>query len=202
MIGLRSEKELHLRVTKKFISSFHGINAIFSRAHAKVTYRLFKTYCMDLYGCNFWNLAGSDALSFFILWRKCIHKLLYLSPMTHSRFLPLLCDDIPIELQLFRRFNKFLWNVSKSYNPCVSMCYKLVINGSNSVFCKNVNTISQHLNIAKSKIGTSTAHFFKISESYINKTYGVDDFVRCGNIKDLLYICDYKCIKLELNKIN
>ena len=32
-------------------------------------------------------------------------------------------------------------------NPCVSMCYKLVINGSSSVFCKNVNTISQHLKI-------------------------------------------------------
>ena len=161
MIGPRSETELHLRVTKKFISSFHGINAIFSRAHVNVRYRLFKTYCVDLYGCNFWNLAGSDALSFFILWRKCIRKLLYLSPMTHSGFLPLLCDDIPVELQLFRRFNKFLWNVSKSSNPCVSMCYKLVSNGSNSVFCKNVNTISQHLNIAKSEIGTSTAHFLR-----------------------------------------
>ena len=91
---------------------------------------------------------------------------------------------------------------SKSPNPCVSMCYKLVINGNNSVFCKNVNTKSQHLNIAKSEIGTSTAHFFKISESYSNKTYAVDDFVRCGNIKDLLYIRDDKCTKSELNEIN
>ena len=33
VIGPRSKKELHLRITKKFISSFHGINAIFSRAH-------------------------------------------------------------------------------------------------------------------------------------------------------------------------
>ena len=39
VIGPRSEKELHLRVTKKFISSFHGINAIFSRAHVNVRYR-------------------------------------------------------------------------------------------------------------------------------------------------------------------
>ena len=78
-----------------------------------------------------------------------------------------------------------------------------MINRSNSVFCKNENTISQHLNIAKSEIGTSTGYFFKIlSESYINKTYAVDDFVRCGNIKDLLYIRDYKCTKLELNEIN
>ena len=156
---------------------------------------------MDLYGCNFWNLAGSDALSFFTLWRKCIRKLLYLSPMAHSTFLPLLCDDIPVELLLFRRFKKFIWNVSKSSNPCVSMCYKLVINGSNSVFGKNVNKISQHLNIAKSEIGTSTAHFFKISESCINKTYA---FVRWWKYqyKDLLYIRDYKCTKLELNEIN
>ena len=110
-LGHVIEKELHLRVTKKFISTFHGINAIFSRACVNVRYRLFKTYFMDLYGCNFWNLAESDVLSFFTLWRKCIRKLLYLSPMTHSRFLPLLCDDIPVELQLFRRFNKFLWNV-------------------------------------------------------------------------------------------
>ena len=64
------------------------------------------------------------------------------------------------------------------------------------------NTISQHLNIAKSEIGTCTAHFFKISESYINKICAVDDFVRCGNIKDLLYIRDYKCSKLQLNEIN
>ena len=37
VIGPRSEKELHLRGTKKFISSFHGINAIFSRAHVNVS---------------------------------------------------------------------------------------------------------------------------------------------------------------------
>ena len=75
---------------------------------------------MNLYGCNFWNLAGSDVLSFFTLWHKCIHKLLYLSPMTHSRFLPLLCDDIPVELQLFRRFNKILLKVLIHVFPCVT----------------------------------------------------------------------------------
>ena len=61
-------------------------------------------------------------LFFFTLWCKCAHKLLYLSPMTHSRFLPMLCYNIPAELQLFKRFNKFLWNVSKSSDPWVSIC--------------------------------------------------------------------------------
>ena len=37
--------------------------------------------------------------------------------------------------------------------------------------------LSQHLNIAKSEVGTSTAHFLKRSEIFINRTYAVDDFV-------------------------
>ena len=74
------------------------------------------TYMAVIFG----SLLDLMLFLFYTLWRKCIRKLLYLSPITHSRFPPLLCDDIPVELQLFRRFNKFLWNVLKSSNPCVT----------------------------------------------------------------------------------
>ena len=83
------------------------------------------------------------------------------------------------------------------------MCYKPVINGrSNSVFYKKCKYNITAFKYSKVRGSYKYSSLLKISERYINKTYAVDDFVRCGNIKDLLYIRDYKCTKLELNEIN
>ena len=65
--------------------------------------------------------------------------------MTHSRYLPLICKDVPIKLNMYQRFNKFLNNVVNSDNSIVRLCGNILLKGSNSNAGKNVKNISNEL---------------------------------------------------------
>ena len=102
---------------------------MFRKASVNVKYYSFKTFCMNLYGNLFWDLNSEKVTSFYTLWRKCLRKLLDLPYTTHSRYIPLIVNDVPVEAQLFRRVNNFMCNMSASTNLSVKLCTKLVING-------------------------------------------------------------------------
>ena len=80
----------------KFIVALNGIIATFKDAYCDVKYKLIKTYCMSLYGCVLWNLGSKSMSDFYVTWRKTIRKLLRLPLRTHSKYLPLICDDLLI----------------------------------------------------------------------------------------------------------
>ena len=109
---------------------------MFRYAHDNIKYKLFKTFCMSLYGALFWDLGSKNTASFYVTWRKCIRQLMNLPYRTHSRFLPVLCEDIPVDYQLFKRVNKMFWNLRRSVNPCLKLCVKLLEKGSMSNFFK------------------------------------------------------------------
>ena len=76
--------QLYDFVINKFITWFNGINVMFKKAS------LFKTFCMNLYGCLFWDFSNEKKNIF-----------LDLPYTTHSRYL----NDVPVEAQLFKRVN-------------------------------------------------------------------------------------------------
>ena len=55
---------------------------------------------------------------------------------THSRFLPVMYENNPIDYQSFKRVNKMFWNLLRSVNPCLNLCVKLLEKGSMSNFEK------------------------------------------------------------------
>ena len=65
---------------------------------------LFKTYCMPLYGSVLWDLTDTNCERFYTAWRKAIRRIWKISPQTHSALLPLICDDLPVEVQMCNRF--------------------------------------------------------------------------------------------------
>ena len=42
-----------------------------SYAHVNVKYKLFRTFCMLLYGALFWDLGSRNTARFYVIWRKC-----------------------------------------------------------------------------------------------------------------------------------
>ena len=44
---------LYDKIIDKFITYFNSIEVIFGKAHVTVKYKLFQSYCMDLYGSLF-----------------------------------------------------------------------------------------------------------------------------------------------------
>ena len=145
---------------------------------------------MSLYGVLFWNLGSKNTARFYVTWRKCVRQLMNLPFRTHSRFLLVLCEDIPIDYQLFKRVNKIIWNLRRSVNPCLNMCVKLIEKGSMSNFSKSLCYVSKSLKLQRSSLGMPPGSFNNFLNSKIKNLYTESDFVTMANIKDLLHMHD------------
>ena len=70
------------------IISLNGIMASFYDTYVDVKYKLFKAYCMSLFGDVLWDLNSSFISKFYVFWRKGIRKLLGFPLFTHNKYLP------------------------------------------------------------------------------------------------------------------
>jgi len=82
--------------------------SIFSKVDPCIRYNLFKTYCMSLYGCVLWDFSSDHVKDIYTSWRKSIRSLLRLPWRAHSKLLPVICRDMPVDAQIHSRFLKFL----------------------------------------------------------------------------------------------
>jgi hypothetical protein len=137
--------------------------ARFSKVAPDVKYQLFKSYCMNIYGCELWDYSHSSIELFFTAWRKCVRRVWSLPPRTHCHLLPMICNDISIESQMHKRFLKFVSNIISSNNNCLRIMGQMVLDGSGSATCNSVNYIchiyklNKYRDIVNSKI-TQIAH--------------------------------------------
>jgi hypothetical protein len=123
--------------------------AQFKQASSMARYKLFKSFCMSVYGSSLWDFSEKMVESFYVAWRKCVRKVWRLPPRTHNSLLSLICEDEPIDVQLHRRFFKFFRCAMKSCNYNVSICARLVVEGSRSATCNSLNFICRKYNVCK-----------------------------------------------------
>ena len=115
--------------------------AQFGNVFSDTRYELFKTYCMPLYGCQLWDFSKPEVDRFYTAWRKAIRFIWRLPYRSHCKLLPLICGDIPVEVQLHKRFLKFFHKVITSNNDIVNFCGRLALGGSCSRTCNSLNFI-------------------------------------------------------------
>jgi hypothetical protein len=177
-----SQKEVHLGnviannaskvkisdAVSDFYCRFNVFFANFKNVSTSVKYRLFKTYCMPVYGSQLWNYESRDCETFYTAWRKAVRRLLFLDPRTHNYILPLICKDIPVETQLHKRFVKFFICAYKSQNVYTSMCARLAIKGSHSDVSKSLTYICHKYQI--SKFNLSMYNLKNVSQMIVNRT--------------------------------
>jgi hypothetical protein len=129
------------------INQTNALCTLFKHADIHVKYKLFKTYCMPLYGCQLLGLESLDSI--YSTWRVCLRKLFNLPPRTHSRFLPLICNDIPFMHQMTRRIIKFAKRIILHSNAFVNACATFCFNGSNSHMSSNISYLSESFNTTR-----------------------------------------------------
>ena len=179
-LSIQHSKDDLIRRVNVLLSNFRNV-------YIDIKYRLFKTFCMSLYGCLLWDLSSNSVNMINIAWRKCIRRLFGLPPRTHNALIHAICNDIPIDAQIHIRFLKFMKGCLLSSNPCIQLCARLAIDGSNSDACKSVNFICSKYDINKYIIPTvsyrdSICTYFSCTEDYS---------VSAGAICDLCYIRDH-----------
>ena len=116
---------------------------------------------------------------------------------THSKYLPLICDDLPIDVQLFKRLNKFLNKALCNNNMCAKTCVHLAINSSGSSVSESINVVSQSMNCNRNLLYVLPSVFSSKVDSDIHRIYIAPNYFCVGNIKHLLYITDSKCFCSE-----
>ena len=202
IVGINSVSKVIDDAIHSFNVALNSILNMFTNVYVSVKYKLFKSYCMPLYGCVLWDFDSVNINQFYVTWRKAIRRLFNLSNRTHSRYIHLICNDVPVKVQLYKRFNKFMYTLLNNGNPCVELAGKLVSSGSNSNVSKNINIISRDLKCNYSDVLASPCAFTKYVQSYVTSCKSVEDNIVCGNICDLMFIRDRNLTRFCSNEIN
>ena len=181
-IGLdKQNKSIDACVSELYINT-NLLLSQFARCNVDVKYRLFKSYCMCLYGSQLWDFSNSSCNRLYTAWRKCIRRLFGIPNTTHNRLLHLICNDVNVQLQLQCRMLNFLLSCSKSKSAPVHLCLQLALNGSRSSMSRSwfyvCRVVKMDRDVHKININRIKAHFSKSQPS--------EDLIASGLIHDLL----------------
>ena len=114
----------------------------------------------------------------------------------------MICEDIPVHFQLYKRFNKYMYNNTRNSNPPIRQCLALIVKGSTSNLSKNINVISQDLKCTRETILSSTSIFKQSLMNCESLMYTEQDKATVGNIKDLMYLRDVKHTRFTETELN
>ena len=169
----------------------------FGRAFCRTKYRLFKAFCLSLYGCVLWDFSNPYIEKFYTAWRKCIRRVLGVPSNTHCNLLSILCEDVSIDLQLYMRFLRFIRQCLFSANQCLYLCGKLVINGSCSKSCNSLNVICNKLNVSKYQlVNLEPNNLWDIVTDIHLSSRSTDDELRASIISELIFSRDRKDFRI------
>ena len=107
LIGPNTFKDVITNSINEIYRNVNILCAQFYTTDVDVKYRLFKSYCMAVYGSQLWDYSSKLCELFYTAWRKCIRRLIGVSYKTHNRYLHLICGDVPVNIQLLCRFANF-----------------------------------------------------------------------------------------------
>ena len=81
---------------------------------------------------SYGNFTSKKIEDIYVLWHKAIRRIFKLPYRTHCNLLPLIVNDLPIDVQLHLRFLKFSLNSVSSDNDIIAICAKHAINNGKS----------------------------------------------------------------------
>jgi len=146
-----------------FLVRVNMVKSHFNHLPPDVIYRLFKTYCMPLYGCPLWDYSKKSIDRFYVTWRKAIRSILYIPRTTHCNLLHLICEDIPVKDQLYQRFVRFIGNAINSHNQVTKLCATLAQQGSSSSVANNITTVSHYFGVSRYDVHHINQQKFKFN---------------------------------------
>lgn len=179
------------------------VMAFFGHASAERRYFLFKTFCMSMYGFQFWDMTSRHIQNLFIAWRKCVRRIMKLPVRTHNNLIPLIIDDMGIEFQMEKRLVRFIENMTKSENQYMQLCRQLIVSDSGTCLGRNVTNICTKYQLVKCRLGTGGTLIpgevhdnenvrvaAQVRELVQMRENGIHELLTPGEITDMLeFIC-------------
>ena len=165
------------QAVNQFTAKVNMVVSHFKCLRYDIMYKLFKTYCMPLYGCPLWDYSAKSIGKFYVAWRKSIRRIFNIPYTTHCALLNEICGDMPVQDQLYIRFINFYRSLLNSNNMLTRACANMALQGSNSAVSNNITIIARH--ISKSRCEIVNVHKPQFDDVTISDDASV--------IRDILY---------------
>ena len=149
IIGVGCNQKIIDDAVSDFYVRVNMVMSHFSHVASHVRYKLFKTYCMSLYGCQLWEYQSKVTNIFYVAWRKSVRRILGVPYTTHCNLLHYIAEDKDLKVQLYSRFIKFIQTLYNSNNKLSNICVTLALAGSTSHVSNNISTVCSFLNIPR-----------------------------------------------------
>ena len=99
--------------TSMYNRKANAVLSDFKHISGDLRVKIVQSYCSSFYGSQLWDLSNKCIDRLSISWRKSIRKALNIPVRTHSVYLPLLCECLPLNVQLELRIMKFFYEQFK-----------------------------------------------------------------------------------------
>ena len=111
-----------------FWKSFNILIAEFGKLSPFVISKLFNQYCCSFYGSPLWSISGAAVQALCVDWRKALRSMWRLNPRTHCDLITALSSQIPLIVNLKKRFAKFINRCLSSHNTTLQFISCVAIN--------------------------------------------------------------------------
>lgn len=169
------------------LSDFRGING-FTRL------KMLQTYCYSFYGCQLWRFNDPALDKLAVQWRKSCRKALMLPIRTHNVILPLICDTLPFDMLLIKRYLKFIMSCLCNENKQLQFITLNAMNVIGSTCNMNVNYLMKTYGLSVFEL-QNNSYEMNVKKILINYCKHIDPIQKaqsqvlqeCINMRDSMY---------------
>ena len=154
--------------------------------------QIMQSYCSSLYGSQLWDLSNTCIDRLSISWRESIRKALHVPAITHSVYLPLICECLPLNAQLELRVMKFFlcMNGINSTNRTFRFVSNHACMNRGSTIGKNINHIVWKYDIPPKMCRGTYVAVNKLITKWYNNNIKTDDDINASIIAECIMIRD------------
>ena len=184
-----TNNELTKDAIKAFHKGFHGFMSRFSGCSTLTKNKLLHQYCRSMYGSQLWLLPSQSVSNMCTQWRKAHQQVLSLPYRTHCDLIPLIAENIPIEIFLDCKFLGFYKSAATSNNNIVKYLAKSRLFNHESTMGRNMTHLLHKYNLQVEDVlsfskNAMREHCYQKWKTEINQEY----FVYAQVVKEFIMV--------------
>ena len=119
---LSDDKDI-MHQTSMYNRKANAVLSYFKHTTGDLRVKIVLSYCSSFYGSQLWDLSNKCIDRLSISWRKSIRKALNIPVRTNSVYVTIICECLPLNVQLELRVMKLFVNGLNSTNNTFRLCY-------------------------------------------------------------------------------